>query len=179
MMRSLGFLEEWISMVMRCINSVAYVVRVNELLTEEIKPGRGIRQGNPLSPFLFLICSEWLNLKVKEYQRRRKLNGVKVYRGAPEITHLLFVDDSMFFLRATVKNAENLKNILEENEALSGQKVNLSKSEIYFGRNVTENDKRIISATRGVRQVESVSKYLGLPIAFGQNRTELFKDIIG
>ncbi|KAL9681142.1 hypothetical protein QQ045_012923 [Rhodiola kirilowii] len=108
MMRSLGFPEVWISMVMICIKTVSYAVRVNDLVTEEVKPGRGIRQGDPLSPFLFLICSEWLNLKIKEYQRKCKLNGVKICRGAPEITHMLFADDSIFFLRPDMKNAENI-----------------------------------------------------------------------
>ncbi|KAL9680155.1 hypothetical protein QQ045_018033 [Rhodiola kirilowii] len=149
MMRSLGFPVEWISMVMSCTKSVSYVVRVNDLITEEIKPGRGIRQGDPLSPFLFLICSEWLNLKVKECQEKGKLRGVKICRGAPEITHMLFADDSVFFLRATRENAASLKKILEEYEVLSGQKV------------------------------EIMLKYLGLPVAFGHNRTELFRDIIG
>ncbi|KAL9661113.1 hypothetical protein QQ045_025933 [Rhodiola kirilowii] len=178
MMRRLGLPEMWISMVMRCVKTVSYVVRVNELVTEEIKPERGIRQGDPLSPFLFLICSEWLNLKVKEYQRRRKLKGLKICRSAPEITHMLFADDSIFFLQATRENAVNLRRILREYEELSGQKVILSKSEICFGRNVPEDERQIISATLGVKQVEAMSKYLGLPVAFGNNRTELFKDII-
>ncbi|KAL9667077.1 hypothetical protein QQ045_001424 [Rhodiola kirilowii] len=175
----MGYPEEWISMVMICIKTVSYAVRVNDFVTEEVKPGRGIRQGDPLSPFLFLICSEWLNLKIMEYQRRRKLNGVKICGGAPEITHMLFTDDSIFFLCANMKNAKNLKKILKEYELLSGQKVNLSKSEIYFGRNIMENDRQIISETLEVRRVESISKYLGLPVAFGHNGTEMFKNIIG
>ncbi|CAM8982011.1 unnamed protein product [Rhodiola kirilowii] len=76
-------------------------------------------------------------------------------------------------------NATNLKKILDEYEALSGQKVNLAKSEIFFGKNLGELDKQRISAALGVRQVEIMSKYLGLPIAFGHNRTELFRDIVG
>ncbi|KAL9682959.1 hypothetical protein QQ045_014771 [Rhodiola kirilowii] len=131
---------------------VSYVIRINDWVTGEIKPGRGIRQGDPLSPFLFLICTEWLSIKVSEYQRRQKLNGVKICRGAPEITHLLFADDSIFFLRANVKNAENLRRILAEYEILSGQKVNLSKSEIFFGGNVTVDDRRRICETPGVRE---------------------------
>ncbi|KAL9678842.1 hypothetical protein QQ045_016693 [Rhodiola kirilowii] len=117
--------------------------------------------------------------KVKEYQRDRKLRGVKICRDAPEVTHMLFADDSVFFLRANRENALSLKKILEDYEALSGQKVNLSKSEIYFGRNVVEDDRRMIGAILGVRQVETMSKYLGLPVAFGHNRTEMFRDIIG
>ncbi|CAM8944548.1 unnamed protein product [Rhodiola kirilowii] len=178
MMRKLGFPESWIKLVMNCVISVSYVIRINDWVTGEIKPGRGIRQGDPLSPFLFLICTEWLSIKVSEYQRRQKLNGVKICRGAPEITHLLFADDSIFFLRANVKNAENLRRILAEYEILSGQKVNLSKSEIFFGGNVTVDDRRRICETPGVREVSAMSRYLGLPVAFGHNRTELCKFIV-
>ncbi|KAL9681437.1 hypothetical protein QQ045_013220 [Rhodiola kirilowii] len=117
--------------------------------------------------------------EIKEYQRKCKLNGVKIRRGAPEITHLLFADDNIFFLHADMKNAENIKKILEEYETLSGQKINLSKSEIYFGRNIVESDRQIISEVLGVRHVETLSKYLGLPMTFEHNRTELFKEIIG
>ncbi|KAL9659040.1 hypothetical protein QQ045_018605 [Rhodiola kirilowii] len=178
MMRKLGFPEKWIRLVMNCVVSVSYVIRVNGMVTEEITPGRGIRQGDPLSPFLFLICTEWLSMKVNEYQKRGKLNGIKICRGAPEVTHLLFADDSLFFLRANMKNAENLRRILSEYEMLSGQKVNLSKSEIYFGGNVTDDERRRICELLGVRQVSFMSRYLGLPVAFGHNRTELCKYIV-
>ncbi|KAL9659004.1 hypothetical protein QQ045_028263 [Rhodiola kirilowii] len=178
MMRKLGFPEKWIRLVMNCVVSVSYVIRVNGMVTEEITPGRGIRQGDPLSPFLFLICTEWLSMKVNEYQKRGKLNGIKICRGAPEVTHLLFADDSLFFLRAKMKNAENLRRILSEYEMLSGQKVNLSKSEIYFGGNVTDDERRRICELLGVRQVSFMSRYLGLPVAFGHNRTELCKYIV-
>ncbi|CAM8889513.1 unnamed protein product [Rhodiola kirilowii] len=86
--------------------------------------------------------------------RGKKLKGVKICRGAPEVTHMLFADDIIFFLRATLENAVNLKKILEEYGALSGQKVNHAKSEIFFGKNVGESDKQRISAALGVRQVE-------------------------
>ncbi|KAL9683999.1 hypothetical protein QQ045_021430 [Rhodiola kirilowii] len=92
---------------------------------------------------------------------------------------MLFADDSIFFLRADMKNTENIKKNLGEYETLSGQKINLSKSEIYFGRNIVESDRQIISEVLGVRQEETLSKYLGLPMVFGHNITELFKEIIG
>ncbi|KAL9691023.1 hypothetical protein QQ045_011440 [Rhodiola kirilowii] len=177
-MKRLGFPEKWIVMVMNCVTSVSYMIRINDWVTEEIKPRRGIRQPDPLSPFLFLICTEWLSMKVNECQRRKSLNGIKISRGAPEVTHRLFADDSIFFLRADSKNAENLKRILAEYEIISGQKVNLSKSEIFFGGNVPESDRDRICEILGVRQVNSMSRYLGLPVAFGHNRTELCKYIV-
>ncbi|KAL9691395.1 hypothetical protein QQ045_011817 [Rhodiola kirilowii] len=103
----------------------------------------------PILPTLSRRIKELLS-QITDYQRRRKLKGVKNCRGAPEITHMLFADGIIFFLRANLKNAENLKKVIEEYEILSGQKVNLSKSEIYFGRNITESERQRISATLGL-----------------------------
>ncbi|KAL9680348.1 hypothetical protein QQ045_018226 [Rhodiola kirilowii] len=93
----LGFPESWIRCVMDAVMTVSYVVRINEMVTEEIWPERGIRQGDPLSSYLFLICTEWLISKLKDMQSKGKIKGIKICRGASEITHLLFADDSMIF----------------------------------------------------------------------------------
>ncbi|CAM8982037.1 unnamed protein product [Rhodiola kirilowii] len=98
--------------------------------------------------------------------------------GAPEISHLLFADDSMFFVKADVKNANSLKEVLKEYEVLSGQMINFSKSEIFFSQNVTEEVKGRICSILGVGQVDRISKYLGLPVMFSHNKTELFRFII-
>ncbi|KAL9691210.1 hypothetical protein QQ045_011629 [Rhodiola kirilowii] len=96
---------------MECVSSVKYAGRVNNMVTEEIKSERGIRKGDPLSPYLFIIVTEWLNVKLKEMHDRGELNGVRICREALVVTHLLFADDSMFFIKADHKNAYNLKRV--------------------------------------------------------------------
>ncbi|KAL9664147.1 hypothetical protein QQ045_019545 [Rhodiola kirilowii] len=112
MLVKLGFPDGWIGRVMECVLSVTYAVSVNNMMTEDIRPERGISQGDPLSPYLFLIVTEWLNMKLKEMHDRGEVNGVRICREAPEVTHLLFADDSMFFLKADHKNAYNLKRVM-------------------------------------------------------------------
>ena len=57
----MGFCEKWVSLIFECISTVSYSILVNKEPKGDIRPSRGIRQGNPLSPYLFLLCSEGLN----------------------------------------------------------------------------------------------------------------------
>ncbi|KAL9667168.1 hypothetical protein QQ045_001517 [Rhodiola kirilowii] len=178
MLLKLGFSEEWVKCVMTCICSVRYAVRINDMISKDVWPERGIRQGDPLSPYLFLICTEWLTTKLSEMQNMNKIQGVKICRGAPEISHLLFADDSMIFLKADIRNAQNLKQVLKEYELLSGQMINFAKSEIFFNQNVAEELREGICSILGVGQVTKISRYIGPPVMFSHNKTELFQFII-
>ena len=92
-MRALGFPESWCSLVMKCVTSVSFSVRVNGVFSEEFKPSRGIRQGDPISPYLFLLCSEGLSCMLKSIGPLYVSRGVRVSRYSPWISHLLFADD--------------------------------------------------------------------------------------
>lgn len=61
MMEMMGFCEKWISLIIACIRSASYLVFVNGEPKGDIRPSRGIHQGDSLSLYLFLICSEGLN----------------------------------------------------------------------------------------------------------------------
>ncbi|CAM8960205.1 unnamed protein product [Rhodiola kirilowii] len=178
MLLKLGFPEVWVKCVMTRICSVRYAVRVNDTISKDVWPERGIHQGDPLTPYLFLICIEWLTTKLSELQNMNKIQGVKICRGAPEISHLLFADDSMFFLKVDIRNANNLKQVLKEYELLLGQMINFAKSEIFFSQNVDEELREGICGILGVGQVTKISRYLGLPVMFSHNKTELFQFII-
>ena len=60
-MEKMGFGEKWVKLIIECISTVSYSILVNGEPNDDIKPSRGIRQGDPLSPYLFLLCSEGLN----------------------------------------------------------------------------------------------------------------------
>ncbi|KAL9671160.1 hypothetical protein QQ045_008726 [Rhodiola kirilowii] len=100
LMLKMGFAERWMDRVMRCVKSVSYQVRVNGNVSGVIKPGRGLRQGDPLSPYLFLLCTEVLNAKLWLGEIRGQISEVRICRRASVVTHLLFADDSIFFINA-------------------------------------------------------------------------------
>jgi hypothetical protein len=92
-----------------------------------IFPGRGLRQGDPLSPYLFILCAEGLSALIRQAERNGSLLGVKVCRNAPIVSHLLFADDCFLFCRADSVEATILKNILITYAEASGQLVNFQK----------------------------------------------------
>lgn len=96
----MGFPAIWVERVMECVSSVSYSFKVNGHLTSTLIPQRGLRQGDPLSPYLFLICAEGLGALVKYAYYSKMLKGVRLARNAPVITHLLFADDSLIFSSA-------------------------------------------------------------------------------
>ncbi|KAL9681370.1 hypothetical protein QQ045_013153 [Rhodiola kirilowii] len=176
--RKMGFPNRWINIVMECVRSVNYKVKLNDGFVDIPHPERDLRQGDPLSPYLFLLCSEWISSKLKADTIGRRLKGVRICRGAPVISHLFFADDSIFFLKATRQNAYRIMQVLEEYETISEQKINLGKSEVVFSRNTRREDREEIDQILRVSVVESHSRYLGLPVSFSHNRTELFRYLV-
>ena len=94
----LGFRAEWVKMIMVCVSTVEYRVRYNLVETEIIKPSRGLRQGNPLSPYLFLLCTKGLTALLNHAEHTGDLVGLKVCRDAPGVTNLLFAVDSLILM---------------------------------------------------------------------------------
>jgi hypothetical protein len=83
MLERLGFDVKWIHWMMLCVSSVNYSVLVNFERVGPIHPGRGLRQGDPLSPYLFILVTEGLTTLIKQSAARGDLHGVKICRGAP------------------------------------------------------------------------------------------------
>jgi len=97
---------------MKCVTTVSYRIRVNGELSEMIKPERGLRQGDPLSPYLFLLCAEGFSALLSQAEGDGRLKGVKVCQRAPSVSHLLFADDSLILFRANGGDAQHLQGIL-------------------------------------------------------------------
>lgn len=105
--RNLGFNSQWIVWVMSCIRSVSYTVLMNGESFGHITLERGIRHGDPLSPFLFILCTEALVHVMNIAEQNGAITRMKLTRNCPSIHHLLFADDSLFLCRAKLSNALN------------------------------------------------------------------------
>ncbi|KAL0406227.1 UNVERIFIED_CONTAM: putative mitochondrial protein [Sesamum latifolium] len=141
------------------------------------KPDRGLRQGDPLSPYLFLFVAEVFSSMLQTTIDRREMEGIAVSRGAPRISHLLFADDTIIFGKATEEAMLTLVRVLDIYAAASGQEINLEKSSIVISRNIRAENQRRLATILGVQITVKHEKYLGLPAVAGRSRSELFQSV--
>ncbi|KAA3481323.1 reverse transcriptase [Gossypium australe] len=138
---------------MRCVCSVSYSVCLNGMHNDWFSPSRGLRQGDPLSPYLFLICAEGFSTLLQEAKQKGCMVGAPI-------------------------GARVVRDVIHEYEMISGQRVNYDKSLIYFGANVDVDVKEEIIRLLGVRVASSPEKYLGLPIMVGRRKTWAFANFV-
>ncbi|CAN1794473.1 Putative ribonuclease H protein At1g65750 [Linum perenne] len=173
-MIKMGFERNWVDLMLMSVSSVHYSVLINTSRSESFVPRRGLRQGCPLSPFLFLICAEGLSALVRQSVERNQMHGVRVCRGAPAVTHLLFADDSFFFFRAEVEEARRVKEIFQKYGKASGQLINFSKSGIFFSKSTADALQKAVKSILGVSEPFDRGKYLGMPSFVGRRKKEAF-----
>lgn len=117
-----------------------------------IVPERGLRQGDPLSSYLFLLCIKGLTALLKNFETRKLVQGIKVARNAPSISHMLFADDSYIFCKASLENADNVLQLLDIFERASRQKINVNKFSVFFSNNSPSSLKGELIQKLGFRE---------------------------
>ena len=131
-MVKLGFPEVWIDRVMGCVTSSSFSIRINGKSYDHILPSRRLRQGDPLSPYLFLLCAEGFTALLAKAEMEGRIHGISVCRRAPSISHLLFADDSLLFCKADKEEVHVINQTLKLYEEASGQCINFEKSSVFF-----------------------------------------------
>ncbi|KAL0412200.1 UNVERIFIED_CONTAM: putative mitochondrial protein, partial [Sesamum latifolium] len=176
-LEKLGFHPHFITLIRMCVSTVSYSIMLSGRKFGHFKPQRGLRQGDPLSPYLFLFCTEALSHLIRLEEARGNLTGVAVSRHAPRVSHLLFADDTLIFCQATEEAIQCIKNILSLLEAASGLKVSVEKSSIVFSKNTPIAVKEHLANLMGMRLEERHNKYLGLPTTVGRSKREVFQHV--
>jgi len=167
-----------VNIIMLCVRSVSLSVLINGSPSNNFYPKRGIRQGDPLSPYLFIICAEILSGLIASYQDQGKIHGITIARNAPPISHLFFADDSVVFCRANKNEANHLMDIFAEYQRISWQKINLNKSEMVFSPNIVQSVKNEFQTYMPIKVTENIFKYLGLPTQIGRSKNQVFHFIM-
>jgi hypothetical protein len=125
LLRKHGFHEKWIKWIMDCVTTVKFCVQVNGNITEDINPTRGLRQGDPLSPYLFLFVADSLSKVIQKAVLEKELEELKICRSSPDISHLLFAYDCILFFKANGHQASIIKSAIAMFEKSSGQLLSL------------------------------------------------------
>lgn len=133
-MLKLGFSSIWVQRVMECITTSTLSVRFNGENLPYIHPTRGLRQGDPLSPYLFILVANVLSILIQQALHMGNLKGITLNRWCPTLSHLLFADDVVFFLDGKLRECQNLANLLNQYCLATGQTVNRNKSGILFSK---------------------------------------------
>eukprot|EP00253_Pinus_taeda_P013888 PITA_13888 len=162
-LKAFGFSQPWIKWVLELIKSTRYSILVNGTPSTPFSPSRGIRQGDPLSPFLFVILMEGLSRLIAKKKEDGQIRGLQPIRSCPATTHQQFVDDTMLHGTPTVKEATTYKDILHLFSRASGMEINFSKSTIFFF-NTHQAVQSHLSRLLGFRIGSLPSRYLGAPL---------------
>jgi len=177
MMEKLGFCSKWIKWIRGCLQSSTISVLVNDSPTEEFKPEKGLRQGDPLAPFLFLLVVEGLAGAVRQVESKGLFKGIKVGRKEISITMLQFADDTLFFCKETTQNVMVLKSILRCFELASGLKVNFHKSRLA-GIGVQPTTIHRYSTLLNCGTMKVPFTYLGILVGGNQRRKEFWQGLM-
>ncbi len=175
LMSKMGFNTKFIALIVDCISTISYSILINGIPHENFTPTRGIRQGDPLSPYLFILCAKGLHYLLKKDQMDGSISGVFLCRNGPRITHLFFTDNSLLFCRETTREeCQNIQDNLSLFEAASGQQLNREKTTLYFSKNTSQAAQEVIKLQLNVLSIHSYEKYLGLPSFIGRQKKTCF-----
>nr|XP_027075819.1 uncharacterized protein LOC113699652 [Coffea arabica] len=151
-----------------------YSFNLNGQKVGNIQPSRGIRQGDPLSPYLFIICAERLSCLIHKAVAKKELTGIKICKDSPTISHIFFAYDSLLCCQATKQEARKVKSILKKYGKALGQVVNFDKSAIFYSKNTTNQRKKEVKEELDNMKEARNGIYLGLPMAIGRSKTQVF-----
>jgi hypothetical protein len=167
MLRWCGFGDKWCSWIAHCISSVRFSVLVNGSPYGFFSSSQGLRQGDPLSPLLFVFVMEALCRMISAAVSGGLLEGFKV--GNAAFLHLLFADDTLIFCSAHSSQLRHLRGLFLLFEAASGLKVNLAKSNLIPVGNVDQVGRLADILGCGIASLPV--KYLGLPLGASYKST--------
>ncbi|GAA0186340.1 hypothetical protein LIER_33628 [Lithospermum erythrorhizon] len=134
------------------VTSVSYSILVNGNQSGFIKTGRGLRQGDPPSPYLFIICTEGLISLLNNACVAGELQGISLGANTPTFSHIMF--------------------------AMIRQLINPQKSTVQFSPNVSGELRAAITDILGIPEVATHGKYLGLPTPLGTSKEEISSSIL-
>ena len=174
-LQQFGFNSKFIGWIMECISTVSFSILVNGGISKKFMPTRGLRQGDPLSPYLFILCQEVLSRLIDREFFKGAIKGVKMNVAGPAFTHVMYADDIMLFAKANSSEVKILDDCLETYCEWSGQRINRNKSGIIFYKLVQRDKRREVKELLAMNKIQPNATYLGAPLFQSTSRIKDFK----
>lgn len=159
----MGFGSKWRFWIRGCLTSSMSSVLINESPTGEFPISQGVRQGDPLSPFLFITAMEGLNIAINNAYSKSLINGIKLPNDGPRLSHLFYTDNAIFVGEWCSESIKNLSRILKCFHISSGLKVNFLKSRL-FGMGVSSHEVQQLARILGCTEGTFPFTYPGVPV---------------
>jgi hypothetical protein len=174
----IGLPETLVNIVMHAVTSVMTNVKWNGARSEYFKPQRGIRQGDPISPYLFVLCMDKLSHLIVQAVDEGKWKGIKAGRNGPTVSHLMFADDLLLFGEANENQMRCVIETLQQFCDMSGQQVSHEKTSILFSRNVERGTRNNLLRISGFKETTEFGNYLGVPLTGRATKRSDFQYIL-
>ena len=165
-------------LIMECIITVKMSILWNGEATEKFSPGRGIRQGDPLSLYIFVLCIKRLSHGISQVVREGFWKPIRLAKQGTPLTHLFFADDLLLFAEASIEQAYIIDAVLENYCWSSEAKVNKSKTKVFFSKNVPSRDAQLIGDTLGFSATKDLGSYLGMPLIYSRVNKATYQSIV-
>lgn len=161
---------------MRCLFSTCFSVLINGVSKGLIQPERELRQGCPLSPCLFILCAKTFSNLLVQAERKQLIRGLRFAKDIT-ISNLLFADDSLVFVRASMAECKHLRKVFDCYVEASRQIFNFDKSSMFFSRKIVEGQVAVIKDIFKLNVVTRYEKYLRLPSMIGKKKMGFFSEV--
>lgn len=176
-MKKMGFGPRWCNWIRACLESSMSSVLVNGAPTNEFRCYRGLRQGDPLSPFLFILAMEGLHVAFCQAMQNGRFSGLEIGNLEVKLSHLFYADDAIFIGEWSDTNIQNILLILQCFQFMSGLKVNVQKSKLY-GLGVDYREVERMALKLGCAPDTIPFIHLGLPVGRSMNRISAWDGIL-
>nr|XP_027083663.1 uncharacterized protein LOC113705962 [Coffea arabica] len=177
-LRRFGFREQWIDRIWRLVSNVWFSVLINGASVGFFKSTRGLCQGDPLSPGLFIIGAEVLSRSLNQLVEHREFKCFSVPRGCPRITHLSYADDVLVFTGASSASLRCVMQVIENYEAVLGQEINVQKCGFMVHAKLPSQCVARIRRATGFGLKSFPVRYLGCPLFVGRRKCLYFMELV-
>nr|XP_027118574.1 uncharacterized protein LOC113735787 [Coffea arabica] len=176
MLRKFGFSEQVVDLCFRTFSNAWFSILINGEPSGYFKSSRGVRQGDPLSPTLFLFIAEFLGRGLHDLFMAREARFFKA--SGSRVPYLAFADDTMIFTRCSRDALAAIQLFLEQYQSWSGQKVNPSKSSFSPAAGTSPEQLQLVQSILGFQEQRLLIRYLGVPLTKGRMSCVMFDGLL-